>query len=271
MPVAEVAALPDEELLARIAAITSTEGRVDHDETAALLGTAEEPPLLMSEVWDEFYKLTTDRRLGKSKDQIRKWGNPFKRALNRWIDVNGDTAIANLRREDFIAFRAYWVERVDLEGLTPNTANKDFDKLTNALHTVIDALGLDLVLPIPKRNWRLPKVDPVSPPPFSSDWIKDVILAPGALDGLNDEAKAILLICLNTGARPSEVATLMPERIALESTVPHIQIRPDGRVIKTKRANRDIPLVGVALEAARAHPQGSLGIVITLRRCRGRS
>lgn len=256
LPVAEVAALPDEELLARIAAITSTEGRVDHDETAALLGTAEEPPLLMSEVWDEFYKLTTDRRLGKSKDQIRKWANPFKRALTRWIDVNGDTAIANLRREDFIAFRAYWVERVDLEGLTPNTANKDFDKLTNALHTVIDGLGLDLALPIPKRNWRLPKVDPISPPPFSSDWIKDVILAPGALDGLNGEARAILLICLNTGARPSEVATLLPERIVVHSNTPHIQIRPDGRVVKTKRARRDLPLVGVALEAARAHPQG---------------
>lgn len=87
---------------------------------------------------------------------------------------------------------------------------------------MIDGLGMKLVLPIPKRNWRLPKVERVSPPPFSSNWIKDKVLAPESLDGLNDEARAILLICTNTGARPSEVATLMLERIALSANTPHI-------------------------------------------------
>lgn len=256
LPVTEVARLPEDALLARVEAISDTAGRVDADEVAALMGTVENPPLLMSEVWSEFHRLTPDRRLGKSKDQIRKWENPFKRALNRWVDVNGDAAVTELRRDDFLSFRSFWVEKIDLEDYTPNTANKDFDKLTNALHTVIDGLGLDLALPIPKRNWRLPKVDPVSPPPFSSEWIKSKILAPGALDGLNEQARAILCICVNTGARPSEVATLLPDRIKLDANTPHIQIRADGRVVKTKRAVRDIPLLGVALEAAREFPDG---------------
>lgn len=256
LPVSRVANLPDEVLLNRIEAIRETEGGVDPIEAEALMGTVEDPPLLMSEILEEFYKLTPDRRLGKSRDQIRKWENPFKRALNRWIVVNGDGTLAAIKRDDFLSFRSFWIEKVDLEDRSNNTANKDFDKLTNALHTVIDGLGMELVLPIPKRNWRLPKVDPVSPPPFSTDWIKDKILAPGSLDGLNDEARAILLICANTGARPSEVATLMPERIALSANTPHIQIRADGRVVKTKRAVRDIPLVGVALEAARKFPNG---------------
>ncbi|WP_255007071.1 DUF6538 domain-containing protein [Roseovarius sp. M141] len=256
LPVSRVANLPDDTLLNRIDAITETDGSFDPIEVQALMGTVEDPPLLMSEIWKEFYKLTPDRRLGKSRDQIRKWENPFKRAINRWIAVNGDGALTAVRRDDFLSFRSFWIEKVDLEDRSNNTANKDFDKLTNALHTVMDGLGLDLILPIPKRNWRLPKVDPVSPPPFSSEWIQDKILALRALDGLNDEARAILLICVNTGARPSEVATLMPERIALSANTPHIQIRADGRVVKTKRAVRDIPLVGVALEAARKFSNG---------------
>ncbi|VVT31653.1 Integrase [Roseovarius sp. EC-HK134] len=256
LPVTQVATLPDDALLDRIEAISVTDNQVDADETVALMGTAEAPPLLMSELWSEFYKLTADRRLGKSRDQIRKWENPFKRALNRWIAVNGDGALTAIRREDFLSFRSFWVEKIDLEDRSSNTANKDFDKLTNVLHTVIDALGLDFIPPIPKRNWRLTKVDAVSPPPFSSEWIKNRILAAGVLDGLNPEAKAILLICINTGARPSEVATLTPVRMALNANVPHIQIRADGRIVKTKRAIRDIPLVGVALEAAREFPNG---------------
>lgn len=256
LPVSRVAKLPDDALLSRIEAIREIEGEADQIEVKALMGTIEEPPLLMSEVWEQFYKLTPDRRLGKSRDQIRKWENPFKRALNRWIAVNGDGALTEIKREDFLSFRSFWIEKIDLEDRSNNTANKDFDKLTNALHTVIDGLGMELVLPIPKRNWRLPKADPVSPPPFSSDWISDRILALGSLDGLNDEARAILLICINTGARPSEVATLLPERIALSANTPHIQIRADGRVVKTKRAVRDIPLTGVALEAAREFPTG---------------
>ncbi|MFX0545123.1 DUF6538 domain-containing protein [Roseovarius sp. S1116L3] len=133
LPVTQIAALPEDELLKRIEAISATDLRVDPDETVALMGTAEAPPLLMSEIWSEFYKLTPDRRLGKSRDQIRKWENPFKRALNRWVSVNGDGALTAIRREDFLSFRSFWVERIDLEDRSNNTANKDFDKLTKVV------------------------------------------------------------------------------------------------------------------------------------------
>ncbi|MEP3847673.1 MAG: DUF6538 domain-containing protein [Paracoccaceae bacterium] len=256
IPVDRVAGLPVDALLARIEQISQTNGAIDLDETAALMGTVDEPQLLISEVWGEFYKLTNDRRMGKSTDQVRTWGNPFKRALNRWLAVNGDGPVLQIKRDDFLSFRSFWIEKIDLEDRSNNTANKDFDKFTNAMHTIIDGLGLEFDLPIPKRNWRLPKVDAVSQPPFSSDWILGKLLAPGALEGLNDQARAIFFVCLNTGARPSEIATLQPERIVLNSNTPHIQIRPDGRVVKTKRAKRDIPLLGVALEAARQFPNG---------------
>lgn len=76
--------------------------------------------------------------------------------------MNGDGALTAIRREDFLSFRSFWVEKIDLEDRSSNTANKDFDKLTNVLHTVIDAMGIDFTPPIPKRNWRLPKVEAVT-------------------------------------------------------------------------------------------------------------
>lgn len=255
LPVDQVAALPDAELLARVEAVSGADAP-DPDEMTALMGTAKEPALKFSEVYDAFYALTPDRRMGKSDEQIRKWGNPYKRALNRWIEVNGDGDLTAARREDFLSFRAHWIEKIDTDRKSNNSANSEFQKLTNMLNTVIDGLGLDFVLPLPKRNWRLPKVEDASPPPFSTDWIKSKLLAPGALDGMNPEARAIFLICLNTGARPSEIATLQADRIVLDANVPHVQIRPDGRKVKTKRSVRDIPLLGVALEAARQFHEG---------------
>ena len=43
-------------------------------------------------------------------------------------------------------------------------------------------------------------------PPFSRDWVKSVILKPDAFAGLNDEARDIFLVTINTGMRPSEVS-----------------------------------------------------------------
>lgn len=164
--------------------------------------------------------------------------------------------VADVTRDGFLRFRGFWIDRIAEEGLFNDTANKDFDKMTNVLNAVIGGTGLELVLPIPKRNWRWPMGEVVSPPPFSESWISETLLSPGALDGLNDEARAIFLICMNTGARPSGIATLKAERIKLDTNIPYVQIHADGRKLKTKNPKRDPPLLGIGLEAARAHPEG---------------
>ena len=92
--------------------------------------------------------------------------------------------------------------------------------------------------------------------PFAADWIRDRLLAPGALDGLNLEARVILLGMVNTGYRPSEAQGLLAHHIRLEATVPHISIEPEGRTLKTETSKRVIPLTGVSLEAFRHCPEG---------------
>jgi integrase len=98
-------------------------------------------------------------------------------------------------------------------------------------------------------------------PPFPVQWMKDEILVPGKLATMNDQARAILLILVETGARMGEIANLNSATIDIASNVPHIKIEPrhdpdDPREIKTQSSIRTIPLIGMALEALRRHPNG---------------
>lgn len=82
------------------------------------------------------------------------------------------------------------------------------------------------------------------------------IFATGALDGLNGEARALVYLVAETGMRLSEAAGLLPEDILADAEVPHVRVRPNGRVLKTAQSEREIPLVGAALDVAKLYPKG---------------
>lgn len=151
-------------------------------------------------------------------------------------------------------FRQWWMEKIEAEGLTHNSANKDFIHLGAMWRTVNKLKRLRLDLPV--SGLALETQAPKTRAAFSPDWIRDRLLAPGALDGLNTEARVIVLGMVNTGYRPSEGASLLPHHIRLDANVPHIAIEPEGRQLKSRYARRVIPLTGVSLEAFRTCPQG---------------
>lgn len=91
---------------------------------------------------------------------------------------------------------------------------------------------------------------------FTREHIQSVILADGALDDLNKEARRIVFLMADAGLRLSEAANLLPQHIVLDAEVPHVQIRAVGRRLKTEHSERDIPLVGVALAAMKLQPNG---------------
>jgi integrase len=113
---------------------------------------------------------------------------------------------------------------------------------------------LNLVLPLSDLSFK--EGEQEQRPPFSDEWIKKKILVPGALAGLNQDARCILLAMINTGARPSEIASLTRVQIRLDVNVPHISIEPVDRQLKSANAKRKIPLCGISLEAMRASPDG---------------
>ena len=251
---AAVAKLPLEELLQRTEAVSMTNGKVDLKEGNALLGGAAKPAISVSRALDLYWTLSADKTLGKSADQLRRWKNPFIKAVRNFITVVGDKPMGEISGDDMLDFRQWWLERLEVEDLTPNSANKDFIHFGTVLKTVNSLKRLGLVLPLSGLSVKEAEAKPR--PPFSTNWIRDKLLAPGALDGLNSEARCILLGMINTGFRPSEGAALRTAQIRLDTKFPHISIEPIGRQIKSPNARRIIPLVGVSLEAFVAFPDG---------------
>jgi integrase len=145
-------------------------------------------------------------------------------------------------------FRAWWLERIRA-GVTPNSANKDIIHLSDILRTVNRMKRLGLSLPL--EGMTLKQGTKNQRKAFSEKWIREQLLRPGAMAGLNTEARCIVLGMVNTGYRPSEGAALLPQHIILDVEYPHIKIEAVGRVLKSQYAERTIPLAGISLEALR--------------------
>lgn len=170
------------------------------------------------------------------------------------MDIVGDKPIAEISADDMLAFRAWWLDRIREHDLTANSANKDFTHFNDVLRTVNRMKRLRRDLPL--GEMAIKERERARRPGFSEAWIRTRLLAAGALDGLNEEARGILLTMINTGARPSELANLSAARIRLDTDIPHIAIEPEDRILKTRNARRLIPLTGVSLDAMRACPTG---------------
>ncbi|WP_120635255.1 tyrosine-type recombinase/integrase [Ruegeria sp. EL01] len=250
LPVGDVTELPMDKLLERI------ESASDMAEAAALLGTAGLPKLTVSEALNEYWTLSRDKTLGMTENQLRVWKNPRKKAVNNFIQVCGDKALDEVTRDDMLDFRSWWLDRIETEGLTPNSGNKDFTHLSQLLKSVntLKRLGLDLGPILSELAFK--EGEKRSRPPFSTSWITSKILAPNALSGLNSQARCIVLAMVNTGARPSELATLDSSTIDLAGSVPSLTVSSDRRRLKTGSSKRTIPLLGVSLEALKECPNG---------------
>lgn len=253
----EVAKLPINDLLARIESTVDGAGRFDQREADAALGLASPPALTVAQALDSFYEVAAEDLRGKNDDQIRRWKNPRIKATKNFIDVIGNKLVAEVTTEDMFAFRKWWVDRV-LDGeARADTANKDFVHLIGAWKRVCRSKGIALGFSTEGLMLKKDKDKDDVRPPFSRDWIKAKLLSPGALDGLNTDARLILLGMVNTGYRPSEGAGLLPDEIRLSDNVPNIVIQKNrNRGLKTGHSKRVLPLVGISLEAFRAAPRG---------------
>lgn len=254
LEIRKVAKLPTDDLLKRVDAIPMRDGRPVKSEAEALLGAVPPPEITLTRALELYWDLAREKTLGKSPDQLRKWQNPRKKAVNAFIQVVGNKPLSQITADDMLDFRAWWLDRIANEGRKASSANKDIIHLGEVLKTVnkLKRLGLEL----PLSGLTLKEKDAGQRPPFSEGWIRTRLLAPNALNGLNPEARRIVLAMVNTGARPSELAALTAEQIRLDGPVPHISIEPILRELKSANARRVLPLCGVSLEAVREAPEG---------------
>ncbi|MBN8294589.1 tyrosine-type recombinase/integrase [Rhodobacter sp. NTK016B] len=254
LPASKVAKLPRAELFDRLSRVERSDGTLDMPEARALLGGVAPPEMTVSVALEDYWKLERDSLMKKSEDQTRRWRNPRIKAVKNLIAVIGDKPIAEITSTDMQDFRQWWIDRMVNEGLSANSANKDLIHVCAILKVVNKKRHLGLSLPL--SDLSIKDHSSGTRPTFSRGWIESKLIKPGALAGLNPDARGILLGMINTGYRPSEGAGLTRDQIRLDADVPHISIEPVGRMLKSKAAQRKIPLLGVSLEAFREFPDG---------------
>lgn len=226
----------------------------DEREVAAVLGGEERPAIRLTGLLEEFEKIESQSLRTMSAGQLKKWRNPKKRAQANLVEVVGDMDMTTLSRGHAMKFREWWQKRIAVENLDIGTANKDIGHISKMLSAIETAHQLNL--PPVFKKLRLSGEVAAQRTAFAAAFVQDKILSDGALAELNAEARHLVLLLADTGMRLSEAANLLGPRIILDHAIPHVQVRADGRVLKTDHSERDIPLVGCALAVMKLHPQG---------------
>jgi len=243
----ELRDLPLEEIVKRALLIKNREDQ-DHI-VNALTGAEERPKILLSQCCELYYQHVELDLSNKTDNQVRKWQRPREKAFNNLIKVIGDKPIQDVTRADAMAFRDSWRGLVRNGNYKPESANKDFGHLSKITRELFDNQGWAYSEPFRRLRFTVDKNHQTFP--FSNEWIRNKILAPNALNGMNDEMRDIFLMMVNTGMSGSEIVGLQSDELHLSDPIPWVEITPnENRALKTTFRKRNTPLVGVSLEAA---------------------
>jgi len=209
-------------------------------------------------------EIVADELVGKSQLQRDQWKKVKRRAVGNFVALVGDKAMDEIGIDDAKKVYRYWLGRIAPKDGQPtasfSSGNRDLGNMRVLYDAYFRHMGeTNRANPFAGLNFSTRRKK--KRPPFPTEWIRDVLLKPGRLATLNDEARGVLLIMVETGARPSEICNMDGATIVLDHDVPHLNIEPredpdDPREIKTESSRRRVPLVGVALAAARRHAGG---------------
>ena len=248
----EVATLPDKDFIERLRIV---EARPSPDLASAMFGTVPPPAIMVSEVLEEYCKLNAASLASKSANQLKKWRVARETSLQIFMEVNkGDLELAKISRAHVLAYRNHWSQQAVEGKIQISSANKYIGRFSGIVKAVAEAHQINIA-PVLQKIY-IGGAKKGKRQSFDTAWVQSVLLKEGALDGLNDEARAIVYLIAETGVRLVEACNLTKSTIKLDHKIPHIQVRPEGRQLKTDQSERDIPLVGVALMAMEKHPEG---------------
>ncbi|WP_103336506.1 tyrosine-type recombinase/integrase [Pseudotabrizicola formosa] len=250
-----VAKLPTDEFERRTDFVMASEANgLDMMTTAtAILGGLKSPQKL-SHVLAAFYESERIAHLHMSSAQLRQYRNSYNLPIHRLINHFGDIDIQQISEQDFAeVVYEIWPNEGD-SGIQPRTVNGRLYRLRKIFRTAKFFHGTKL--PFDVQTFIARQSPGLGRPYFSTEWIRDRILAPGSLSGLDSAHRCIMLALIDTGMRIMEAANLMPDEILLDGPIPYLHLQGAFRPLKTKNAYRMIPLTKVSLEAFQAHRQG---------------
>jgi integrase len=249
-----------EDLLKRLSHAVKHEP--DAAEVEAVMGAV--PPV--SESVREAFALYCDKLAvsdlaNKSPDQKTKWKATKSRSVEHFIKLCGNLPMDKITRGHARKFYEWWGERIYPMGETaktyrPNSANRELGNLRKLYREYWTYQGEE-TRENPFRNLRFKNKANAPTPAFASAWVGEKLLQPHVFEGVNAEAILLTYALIETGCRPSELANLQQQNIVLDCDTPHIRIREAAdRELKSNASSRDIPLVGISLEAMKRAPNG---------------
>src|SRR6056300_1570811 len=191
----------------------------------------------LSEALDLYLRLK-----GVNKGKVFRRG--AERNIQSVVDVLSDRPLDEYSSSDAAAYRDYLLKR----GLTTNSVKRNFATIRSVINLAIQEHGLDCKNAFSKVF--LPDLDDAKRrKPIPTDVIKEIQQECMSID---DEARWLIALISDTGMRLSEAAGLHIDDIKLDCEIPHIDLKPHSwRGLKTRGSQRQIPLVGASLWAAK--------------------
>jgi len=152
--------------------------------------------------WSDVFEESGAPRDVLHLNQLRIWRNSRKLAVENFVSVVGDKPVNELTEDDGIEYAEWWRGRVISENIAVKTANKDIGQLSRMLKDV--SIRRRLKIPEIFKGLRLRGKTERSRVPFETDFIQNKLLATGALDALNEDARDVLYVVTEI-VEPSEI------------------------------------------------------------------
>lgn len=217
---------------------TDKDALTEADELARTLLT-KPMPLMLSKCLDIYFA-------NHQKGTQTRFRSDVNKHFKHIFDVLGNVGVINISRDDAKRYITARCNRV-----STNSVAREINTIKAVLNIVIREMELGINNPF--NALTIPNLgkDAKVREPFSNDELRSVIKT--CIDAPT-EPKIILLLCVLTGARLSEITGLRRQDVVLSAEVPYISfIEYNERTLKTKNSHRDIPLVPLALEALTNH------------------
>ena len=182
------------------------------------------------------------RLKGVNKGKVFRRG--AERNIQSVVDVLSNRPLDEYSSSDAAAYRDYLLKR----GLTTNSVKRNFATIRSVINLTIQEHGLECRNAFSKVY--LPDLDDAKKrKPIPIENIKEIQQECMSID---DEARWLVALISDTGMRLSEAAGLHVDDIKLDCEIPHIDLKPHAwRGLKTRGSQRQIPLVGASLWAAK--------------------
>ncbi|RDJ11792.1 DUF6538 domain-containing protein [Rhizobium grahamii] len=231
--------------------------KLNRAEIATFGSAVEIPGLPMSKVFPRWKQLSPEKVKLKNEVDARDFWRKYERYTEDFINQMGDLDVLKMTEATLEEYRDTLVERVMNDEFKSENANKRMRGLRTMLKAVLkrDHKGVEN----PFREIEAINIDDAGKRrQFEEDEVRLLREKAANSPHLSETAKAMLLLTQNTGLGVKELAQMAPEDVVLSGDYPHLKIRPNEfrNYLKTKEREREIPLVGQALEIMKKFPNG---------------